>query len=72
MKACFHRKKYDSSLDLKIKTNFTDQTFLDQKLLFLFWKIVSKELSAFQMIENPTLKLTKHERSKKIFFNIKT
>ena len=73
VKACFHKKKYDSSLDLKIKhKNLPIRHFLDQKLLLHFWKIVSKKLPAYQMIEYPTLKLTKHERSKKIFFNIKT
>ena len=65
VKACFHRKKFDSSLDLKIKNKILPiKHFLDQKLLFHFWKIVSKKLPAYQMIEYPTLKLTKHERSK--------
>ena len=73
VKACFHRKKYDSSLDLKIKNKILPiRHFLDQKSFFHFWKIVSEKLPAYQMIEYPTLKLTKHERSKKFFFNIKT
>ena len=73
MNACFHRKKYDSSLDLNIKNKvLLIRLFLDEKLLFHFWKIVSKKLPADQMIEYPTLKLTKHEYSKKIVFKIKT
>ena len=73
MKACFHRKKYDSSLDLKIKNKILPiRHFFDENLFFHFWKIFSKKPSAYQMIEYPSLKLTKHERSKKIFFFIKT
>ena len=73
MKTCFHRKKYDSSQDLKIKNkNFTDQTIFRSKITSPFWKIVSRKLAAYQMIEYPTPKLKKHKRSKKILFNIKT
>ena len=73
VKACFHRKKNDSSLDLIIKNKILPiRHSLDQKLFFHLWKIVSKKLPAYQMIEYPTLKLIKHEPSKKIFFNIKT
>ena len=37
VKACFHRKKYDSSLDFKIKNKILQiRHFLDKKLLTIF------------------------------------
>ena len=72
VKACFHRKKFDSSLDLKITNKILPIRLFRSKITFPFSEKSSKKLPAYQMIEYPTLKLTKHERSRKNFFNIKT
>ena len=69
--SCFHRKKYDSSLDLKIKKQYcNDHTFFRSKISFPILENSFEEtysLSIDKMIEYPRIprKLTKHERSKK-------
>ena len=64
VKACFHKKKYDSSRDLKLQyKNLPVGLFLDLKAVLYFWKYQNGLLPAFKHQEITTAKLKVLKRS---------
>ena len=60
VKACFNRRKYDSSSDLKIKYNiFPIRILLDIKAVTYFWKCQNNLLTAFKSSNKVTTALIK-------------
>ena len=58
VKNCFHKKKYDSSRDLKIQFKILPVgLFLDLKAVLYFWKYQNDFLTAFKHQEIRTAKL---------------
>ena len=71
VKACFNRRKYDSSSDLKIKHNiFPIRILLDLKAVTYFWKYQNNTLPAFKSSNKITTALIKTQsRTKEISCN---
>ena len=68
VKACFNRKKYDSSSDLKIKYKILPVEYLIRyRCVAYFWRIINKEIPAFQNMNLETWNLTKNERTSNFF-----
>ena len=68
VKACFNRRKYDSSSDLKIKHNiFPIRVFLDLKAVTYFWKYQNNPIPAFKSSNKiPTALIKTQSRTKEI------
>ena len=64
VKACFHKKKYDSSRDLKLQHKILPVgLFLDLKAALYFWKYQNDFLPALKQQEITTAKLKVLKRS---------
>ena len=71
-KACFNRKKYDHSLDLKLKNDILPiRYFLNIKSALYFWKYTHKMILALAK-ENqpPTAMIRKQERTNQIYIDV--
>ena len=71
VKACFHRKKFESSRDLKINFQILPiRLFLDLKAVTYFWKWKNNLLPAFQEHHLlPTARIRMHERTGLLTYN---
>ena len=64
VKACFHKKKYDSSRDLKLQYKISPVgLFLDLQAVLYFWKYPNDLLPAFKHQEITTAKVTQKVKS---------
>ena len=70
LRACFQRKKYDSSLDLKIKNKIpTDQTFYRSKITFPYFENSFEETSSSSNDRISYAKINKTQTVQKNFLH---
>ena len=70
VKASFHRKKYESAHDLRVREKILSiRHFLDYKTIYYFWKWKSNLLPAFQDNEITTAKFNHQVRTNKLVYN---
>ena len=73
VKACFHKKKYDSSRDLKLQYKILPVGFfLDLKAVLHFWKYQNDLIPAFKHQELTTAKLKILKRSNLLVYDSMT
>ena len=65
-KACFNRKQFDSSSNLKINTIFPIRILLDLKVVTYFWKYQNTLLPAFKSSNKIATALIKMQSRTKV------
>ena len=73
VKACFNRKKFDHSADLKVQYNILPiRYFLNYKSALYFWKFTHNMLPSLANENRPsTAVLRNHKRTNQVYINIK-